>query len=337
MKNRIEYIDAMRGLAVFFVVIGHVFSYSIKGPRNVISCILSLELQIPLFFMVSGFFVRVPETGYWSFLRKKAFLLCVPAAIFMAAFVWTYDYNYISAWVDSYKFGYWFTFSLFEFILLYTALKFVSRRMKLGHNADNALISAVSVVVLYASVWCIRMENVYPVIKLLGLVQFKSFIYFVLGAILAERKMLVGDKLPMGGVVLVLCCLFHLYTYKDGGMNYLGSSTLWFALTTISGLLVILWGFKRYALWSSSLIGRNLQMIGRYTLDIYFIHYFFLPRNLSMIGEWFKLNPNPLIEYVLAMLMAVILIAASLLVGQVIRLSPALAHWLLAETNKESK
>lgn len=78
-------------------------------------------------------------------------------------------------------------------------------------------------------------------------------------------------------------------------------------------------------------------MIGRYTLDIYFIHYFFLPRNLSMIGEWFKLNPNPLIEYVLAMLMAVILIAASLLVGQVIRLSPALAHWLLAETNKESK
>lgn len=199
MKKRIEYLDAMRGLAMLFVVLGHVFTFSFKDGGNIIFRILSCELQIPLFFMVSGFFVRVPETGYWSFLRKKAFLLCVPAAIFMAAFVWTYDYNYISAWVDSDKFGYWFTFSLFEFILLYTALKFVSRRMKLGHNADNALISAVSVVVLYASVWCIRMENVYPVIKLLGLVQFKSFIYFVLGTILAERKVLAGDKLPMGG------------------------------------------------------------------------------------------------------------------------------------------
>lgn len=323
---------------MLFVVLGHVFTFSFKDGGNIIFRILSCELQIPLFFMVSGFFVRVPESGYWSFLRKKAFLLCIPAMLFMTAFVWTRNANYLSVWVDSFKYGYWFTFSLFEFILLFTVLKYITRKMKLSHNVDNVLISILSIVVLYASVWCTRMEEVYPVIKLLGLVQFKSFIYFVLGAILAERKMLVGDKLPMGGgVVLVLCCLFHLYTYKDGGMNYLGSSTLWFALTTISGLLVILWGFKRYALWSSSLIGRNLQMIGRYTLDIYFIHYFFLPRNLSMIGEWFKLNPNPLIEYVLAMLMAVILIAASLLVGQVIRLSPALAHWLLAETNKESK
>lgn len=138
--------------------------------------------------------------------------------------------------------------------------------------------------------------------------------------------------------MLVLCILLHLYSYKGGNMNYLGSSTLWFALATVSGLLILLWGFKRYPSWSSSSwIGRHLQMIGRYTLDIYFIHYFFLPRNLGMMGEWFRVNPNPLIEYVLAMLIAVVLIAASLLVGQIIRLSPALAHWLLAETNKESK
>ena len=73
-----------------------------------------------------------------------------------------------------------------------------------------------------------------------------------------------------------------------------------------------------------------LQTIGCYTLDVYFIHYFFLPRNMGMVGEWFQAHPNPIVEYVLAMAIAAVVIVASLLVGRIIRLSPTLAHWLLA-------
>ena len=51
---------------------------------------------------------------------------------------------------------------------------------------------------------------------------------------------------------------------------------------------------------------------------------------LVVVGEWFRANPNPVIEYVLAMAVAAVVIAASLLVGRIIRLSPTLAHWLLA-------
>lgn len=136
---------------------------------------------------------------------------------------------------------------------------------------------------------------------------------------------------------MLICFLFHLYTYKDGGINYIGSSTLWMALTTISGLLVLLMSFQQYASWSSSWVGKKLQLIGRYTLDIYFIHYFFLPRNLSMVGEWFKANPNPIIEYMLALAIAIVLIIASLLVGRIIRLNPITAHWLLGEKLAEKK
>ena len=100
---------------------------------------------------------------------------------------------------------------------------------------------------------------------------------------------------------------------------------------TILGLFVLLWAFKQYESWSSSWIGKKLQKMGRYTLDIYFIHFFFIPKNLSMIGDWFKVNPNPIIEYALAMLIAALIISASLLVGRIIRLSPTLAHWLLGE------
>lgn len=101
-------------------------------------------------------------------------------------------------------------------------------------------------------------------------------------------------------------------------------------MLTLTGLMVLLMGFRQYEGWSESGIGRVLQTIGRYTLDVYFIHYFFLPRNLGVVGEWFRANPNPVIEYVLAMAVAAVVIATSLLVGRIIRLSPTLAHWLLA-------
>ena len=334
MGKRIGFIDAMRGLAMLLVVIGHVLNFSVCHLDNAIMRILSDEVEIPLFFMVSGFLVNIPKSGFWKFLGKKAFLLFVPAAVFMALYVWMEGSNYISAWIDSYKGGYWFTFSLFQFVAVYAVLKLVSQAMKLSRISERVFLVAVSVVILYASVWCLREEHNYAVIPLLGLVHFKSFIYFVVGTQIAECGLLgrglSSKEVTNGGGIIVACILLHFYTYRGGGIAYIGSSTLWLAMTTLSALIVILMGFKQYEGWSESPVGRLLQMLGRYTLDIYFIHYFFLPRNMAGIGEWFKANPNPIIEYMLAMAVAVVVIAASLLVGRIIRLSPILAHWLLA-------
>lgn len=201
-KKRIEYIDAMRGLAMLLVVVGHVLKFAFHDGENILLHILSEELQIPLFFIVSGFLVRIPENNYFSFIKKKAFLFCVPAAIFMTAYVWKCNFNFVSAWVDSCKFGYWFTFSLFEFYCCFTVLKCISRGLKLNRNAETIFLLVIAVVALYASTWCMRMEKTCSFIPLLGLVQFKSFIYFALGAVLAEYNVLRNNaswRNKMGG------------------------------------------------------------------------------------------------------------------------------------------
>ena len=189
MGKRIGFIDAMRGLAMLLVVIGHVLNFSVCHD-NAIMRILSGEVEVPLFFMVSGFLVNIPKSGFWKFLGKKAFLLFVPAAVFMALYVWMEGSNYISAWIDRYKGGYWFTFSLFQFVAVYAVLKLVSQAMKLSRISERVFLVAVSVVILYASVWCLREEHNYAVIPLLGLVHFKSFIYFVVGTQIAECGLL---------------------------------------------------------------------------------------------------------------------------------------------------
>ena len=39
-------------------------------------------------------------------------------------------------------------------------------------------------------------------------------------------------------------------------------------------------------------------------------------------------NPNPIVSYTLAVAVSVIVIATSLMMSKIIRLSPALAHWV---------
>ena len=339
MNNRIGYIDAMRGLAMIFVVIGHVFIYSFYHLGNPIMKVLNEEIEVPLFFMVSGFLVKVPKNGFWSYLGNKAFQLCVPAVIVMSVYMWATNTDFTFAWVNSYKIGYWFTFTLFYFFVIYTVLKYIFQALKLNQITQTTLLIIISIFLLYASVWCLREEFSFSWIPLFGLIHFRWFIYFIIGTLIAEYKLLsnqdnhnniLTNRRIIVGVIVLSCFILHIYTYKDGRISYIGSSTLWLTVTTLSGVFVILMGFLKYKSWSESRIGNILQTIGRYSLDVYFLHYFFLPSNLKLIGDWFKINPNPIIEYTMAIAIATVLIAASLIVGRIIRLSPMLAHWLLA-------
>jgi len=77
-----------------------------------------------------------------------------------------------------------------------------------------------------------------------------------------------------------------------------------------------------------SRVGRGLQYIGKLTLDIYLLHYYFLPRNMNVLGIFFKAPPNPTIEQFVSGIFALMVISLCLAVSSVVKLSPVLAHWL---------
>ena len=54
VKKRIQYIDAMRGFAMFLVILCHVFTFSFGNHKSVISDWF-LTFRMPLFFTISGF------------------------------------------------------------------------------------------------------------------------------------------------------------------------------------------------------------------------------------------------------------------------------------------
>ena len=70
-----------------------------------------------------------------------------------------------------------------------------------------------------------------------------------------------------------------------------------------------------------------MQYVGRRTLDVYLIHDFLRPRNLEFITV-FTDHPMPIIETTVTLTIAILITAGCLLIGNIIRLSPLLAHWV---------
>lgn len=130
---------------MLFVVMGHVvyFSFDTRDP-GIINVFDSIE--IPLFFLISGFFAYNGAPDDWNSkkiittLSRRFMVLVVPAIIFMIIWeIYILKGNVAVALFQSYKHGYWFTITLFGFYLLYmlfiVALKSIKR--------DNALTDSV--------------------------------------------------------------------------------------------------------------------------------------------------------------------------------------------------
>lgn len=103
------------------------------------------------------------------------------------------------------------------------------------------------------------------------------------------------------------------------------------------GIVLVFTFFRKYqsAFTQASHKGRLLQYIGKRTLDIYLLHYFFLPRHLEAVGVFFKENPNPTIEFFVSVILSLMVIGLCLAASSVIRLSPVLAHWLFGVKAKK--
>ena len=71
-----------------------------------------------------------------------------------------------------------------------------------------------------------------------------------------------------------------------------------------------------------------LKFVGTRTLDIYLLHYFFLPK-LPMVGEFFRVNRhNFILDTTAALAVALVVVAFCVITSQLLRVSPFLKKYL---------
>lgn len=98
------------------------------------------------------------------------------------------------------------------------------------------------------------------------------------------------------------------------------------------GLLFVLSYFvsKQQFFAEDGKLSRVMQYVGRHTLEIYMMHYFFLPQ-LPVMNQYFGENQNVLLELITACSISACIVAMCLLCGKIIRNSQFLGHYLFAK------
>ena len=340
VTNRIEYIDALRGFTMLLVVYSHllIFGYGSLFLESSISFQgVIARFFMHLFFFISGFvFYKkkyiITVSTLFSFLKIKFISLIIPPIILGGVYVLLFEYSLYPLLLRETKGGYWFTISLFQFIIFYTVLNTLLQKLHITEKRKQILliIATLGIYVLSTPSFSIQRLNINSEFaQLLGMIQWRFYPFFIAG-ILARKfysrfQALLNNSYITGVIIILFFCFVlseSLIPNIAEGSNY----HLFFLLSGGSGLILVFSYFYKYQSQFSkqTILGRFLQYIGKNTLEIYLLHYFFLPRNLHFIGDYFILNPSPVLELFISMLIVFMVIGVCLILSSVIQISDKL-------------
>ena len=116
MNKRIAYIDTMRGFTMILVVYSHICHFCLGDSLLGFNATFFL-FRLPCFFFISGWlFEPVSRRPFRQIARKKFMVQIVPTVIFLLLLAPPPEFFHQ---LGTLKGGYWFTFTLFEFFLIY--------------------------------------------------------------------------------------------------------------------------------------------------------------------------------------------------------------------------
>lgn len=331
---RIGYIDGMRGLAIVLVVLGHVLLlvFKIDGGGLLAKIISSFHMQ--LFFFISGYvaYGRRPLSIHLE-IKRKFKTLILPAVLFYSAYWIVNDMTYegVMNRGGGIFHAYWFTFVLFEFFIVYWLCCWVGKRT--SEKVSILLLAAVSLICAFLVGYGF-IDGTQTTAKYFELVRFTLLLQFFAMGIICRRYNTFFMKVVSHDIFRGLCFLMLAVAMTilfKGNLTWPCWTLLWVIQSSVPyfAVLLIFSLFHYYEqVFSNDLSkwARILCFIGRRTLDVYFVHYFFLPR-MPWMATW--LSDDVTLQLFSGIIIAVPVIATSLLVGQIIRSSHFLSRYLL--------
>ena len=354
-KPRLEWLDALRGFTMILVVAYHVATNGFAEQHNLSSSMRFLVLfRMPLFFFVSGFLAYKAGLAWdastlKTLLLKKVRVQTIPTLVFFlfaAAILGGKFMPTIMEWLAlPTKGGYWFTIVLLYMFVVYYLFCYLEARLRTWFPAVPEWLP---IAVLFVVAWgcydtCYQPRyfdwaqgrkgapNMFMNYSSLNQL-FIYFPYFLYGNMVrrywdkAQRVMDSRWFFPM----LVVVAIYAWLDSQKWHWLRLAWGIVPLTLARLTLLTMVLMYFRHYQQYFTKLtpIGASLQYIGRRTLDIYLLHFLFLP-NLPTIGSYFNEHRhNFVIDTTLSVVIALIVIGFSIITSNILRVSPFFKKWL---------
>ena len=347
-SKRIEYLDAVKGFAIFLVVLGHAIQWNTPNwdynlaftpttpamhlYRGIIWQLI-YSFHMPLFFMLSGFFLTSIDyklsgiekmQQFGKTVVSKSHRLLIPFIV--TGGLWLLVRG---------AFGYWFLFSLWELSLLAMVmvliLSFVNRRQSL-------LIDIIA-----WGLFFFALRFLLPRLPQNNIVEFDRVLFdvpaFIAGMFISKYNLL--KYLTKRNVVIIFFVflisfgLSYLpYVYTSDAVIAKFSSGLRVYIIPLCGSLAVIGLFKlsfnnQYEV-RKNWIYRICSVLGLFSMEIYIVHIFFVVQN-EKIGEYIFTMPPALgfiLQVGLASVFTVIAVVASYYLARVLHRSNFLSRYL---------
>lgn len=327
-KTRIGYIDALRGFTMILVVCHHIIT-SCHEITDFSFAGFFMLFRMPLFFFISGFVLykasrKWDYTSLSKFLKAKFLIQVIPTLIFLFLFNLIFNLSSINLKIN----GYWFTIALFEFFVIYGLLSSHVRcikNMKLG----GGIILIITGLILY-----IFGNKSFPFyIMAFFSLPLHYFIFFAMGIICKKYFNLFQSKILDNNISIS----FIIATFFILSIVYLKFSIDIFIIHIIIelilgclGIITIFALFRKNKVFfeQSNYLSNGLKFIGRRTLDIYLLHFFFIQNILTWILPYLQINPSPTLELIIALILSFLVIGLCLFLSSILRVSPFIAKYL---------
>lgn len=293
--------------------------------------------RMPLFFFVSGFFAfKMLDKWTLSFTKsilvRKFKVQIVGALLFLTLFYILSERKLpgLEVYTSQTMHGYWFTIALLKIYLGYMAVSLLS--IKIGENFFWVVMTSIALLCIIITMWYRCDYDSMPQL----LISITYYIhpqpieylpYFVLG--LATRRFLplyekvFGNTKTMVSILIIMVLLWCYIIITD--MNVLPLKYP-LGIIGVAAMLSIFY-VNRDFFSKKSKTPRALTFIGRRTLDIYFLHYFFIPNLMFMTP--YLIGPDRCYFQALAgLIITVLIVPLCLGIGSVLRKDPQLGSWL---------
>ncbi|WP_348717374.1 acyltransferase [uncultured Alistipes sp.] len=342
-RERQGWIDAMRGFAIFLVVVGHIEMFMLEPVEESVLVRIIYLFHIPLFFFISGYLsmnkadkMSWPEFG--KSLLNSFRRLVLPAMIFFVLLNWIDPYYAtLSSLPDKlysgFFGGYWFTLVLFYILVVISVIRSLFR---VGSPWFAIIVFAVLLLSLTSPLILSKL-NIgleHRCLKLLCVRMFIDNLQFYMFGVLCRRYNLRFDRIlkRAGWAIISLFIIAVIVKMKIDSNTPLYVRVLFSFHSAVVKYLGILSCVVFFAAYRDYFQQRNklssfLVSCGKRSLDIYFIHYFLLG-NMVALGSFFAGNDNTGLQILFYAVAAAAIIGLSLLFGQFLRSSDYLSYVL---------
>lgn len=290
---RLTYVDVAKGIAMLLVVMHHC-----GGSLDLGMTVLTM-IDVPLFFLCSGYLAYKKRHDYTIEFKKKTKGILIPfilALLFVSLVRWKNP-----LWIftnDITKSGYWFLEALWIVFLLYWFIAGVCRN-KLAYFGSAACIELALLAAAKFSPAIV--DNLFCFSSLA-----RYFPCFMTGIYLRQYVSVTdfNHKL-IGSLLVIISAIGFLYPFDSGNVTFIACILAYSASAALLFLFII-----RDEAALPAFVHSQLMLFGKYSLNIYIIHFFLVPHLPAALPHSF------IFDFLYSFVLAIVISYLSIIIGK---------------------